>query len=203
MERNGGTGDLPRQMGCVPFAAPNPSPYLVVVSLSLALFSEGVKLSPHLVLVIYIGHGLMGAARRERERERERERGQHASTRGVVNGSPRSSFSHLVAVADCVCVWFCGQAVVFGWCPFTGLKGDVWGKDHPNGELVSLPGHSGHSWFPSCYAVIQVWDLCPIASKFIAFFATKICCVTSVHVTGATSGDQHNHNSGIFSYVRI
>ena len=160
MERNGGTGDLPRQMGCVPFAAPNPSPYLVVVSLSLALFSEGVKLSPHLVLVIYIGHGLMGAA----ERERERERGQHAPTCGFVNGSPRSSFSHLVAVVDCVCVWFCGQTVVFGWCPFTGLKGDVWGKDHPNGELVSLPGHSGHAWYPSCYAVIRVWDLCSIAS---------------------------------------
>ena len=162
MERNGGTGDLPRQMGCVPFAAPNPSPYLVVVSLSLALFSEGGKgkLSPHpvLVLVIYNGHGLMGL-----QGEREREDNKPLLVDLRMDLLP-PVFSLLGAVADCVCVWFCGQTVVFGWCPFTGLKGDVWGKDHPNGELVSLPGHSGHAWFPSCYAVIRVWDLCSIAS---------------------------------------
>ena len=160
MERNGGTGDLPRQMGCVPFAAPNPSPYLVVVSLSLALFSEGGKgkLSPHpvLVLVIYNGHGLMGL-------QGEREDNKPLLVDLRMDLLP-PVFSLLGAVADCVCVWFCGQTVVFGWCPFTGLKGDVWGKDHPNGELVSLPGHSGHAWFPSCYAVIRVWDLCSIAS---------------------------------------
>ena len=138
----------------------------MVVSLSLALFSEGGKgkLSPHLVLILVIYIMAMASwGCKEGEREREREDNKPLLVDLRMDLLP-PVFSLLGAVADCVCVWFCGQTVVFGWCPFTGLKGDVWGKDHPNGELVSLPGHSGHAWFPSCYAVIRVWDLCSIAS---------------------------------------
>lgn len=36
-------------------------------------------------------------------------------------------FGWVLCVSDSECVWLCGQAVVSGWCPFTGLKGDVWG----------------------------------------------------------------------------
>ena len=59
----------------VPFAAPNPSAYLVVVSLSLALFSEGGKgkLSPHLVLILVIYIMAMASwGCKEGERESER-----------------------------------------------------------------------------------------------------------------------------------